>query len=145
MCMGIVIISGECAADRLFGTVFPKAGTVFVGDGAVIRAPESVVILGRGGTARVESALGVVVSGDYPLPVLPADIQLITCGSGAKNTVSFSSSTDTELTLSLNRSMHTAAGICDPLELPVHREPACGEYSHMAAFAAAVLLGAIPF
>lgn len=142
--MEIVMISGECAADRLFGTVFPKAGTVFVGDGAVIRAPESVVILGRNGTARVESALGVVVSGDGTLPELPADIQLITCGSGAKNTVSFSSSTEAWITLSLNRSMRTAAGICDPLELPVPKTGGFDEYDHMAAFAAALLLGNVP-
>lgn len=142
--MGIVMISGECGAGGLFGKIFPEVGTAAVGNDAVIRAADCAVIIGKNGAAQVESALGVIVSGDDPPENIPSDIQLITCGSGAKNTVSFTSSTDTELTLSLNRSMNTAAGICDPMELPVPKTAGCDEYDHMAAFAAAVLLGIVP-
>ena len=142
--MGIVIISGECGATGLFGKIFPEVGSISVGHDAVIRAADCAVIVGKNGSARVESALGVIISGDDPPENIPSDIQLITCGSGAKNTVSFSSSTETELTLSLNRSMNTSAGICDPMELPVPKTVGFDEYDHMAAFAAAVLLGIIP-
>ena len=40
--------------------------------------------------------------------------------------------------------MRTAAGICDPLELPVPKTGGFDEYDHMAAFAAALLLGNDP-
>lgn len=142
--MGIVIITGECGAAELFGAVFPPAGTITVRGGIVVRSPDSAVIVGKNGAAQVESALGMIISGDCPPENIPPDIQLITCGSGSKNTVSFSSLTESEITLSLNRSMNTAAGRCDPLELPVARKAGADVFSYMSAFAAALLLGFIP-
>lgn len=142
--MGIVIIAGECGAAELFGTVFPPSGTITVTGRIRVRSADSAVIIGKNGEAHIENALGIIVSGDDPPTDIPAGIQLITCGAGAKNTVSFSSLTESGITLSLNRSMNTAAGRCDPLEFPAAGTGGADVFSYMSAFAAALLLGIIP-
>ncbi|MCH5293988.1 MAG: hypothetical protein J1E07_09675, partial [Treponema sp.] len=62
------------------------------------------------------------------------------CGVSSKNTVSVTSRTTDKITLSLNRSVQTADGVCEPLEQPIPDNGNVSEYDLMAAFAAKILL-----
>ena len=86
-----------------------------------------------------------MINGDGAADILAdrvSGVQLITCGRGAKNTVSVTSDNGEVLTLSLNRAVETLRGICEPMELPVERRGR-SDYICMAEFAAMILLGEI--
>lgn len=139
--MSLVCIVGDGGfdKDRLSGFSVVKA------DGSAdIDCENAAVIVGSNTSSssfNVKSALGVIVDGESFNGRIPHGIQLITCGISPKNTVSVTSRTDDKITLSLNRAIRTAEGICEPLEQPVElNEPNPNEYNIMAAFAAKLLL-----
>lgn len=139
--MSLIVIAGECRADILLKD-FPliKAREL-----PVIDCGCAAVILGKDARAEVRAALGVVIDSDESADVLsalalPRSVQIITCGVSPKNTVCVTSRTPEKLTLSLNRSIRTASGVCEPLELPVDFMESFSEYELMAAFAAKLLL-----
>ena len=136
----MVIIVGECNSDRYFnGMKFIKTGK-----NACVDCDEAAVIVGRDGDVSVRCALGVIVDGERFSGSLPRGVQLITCGISPKNTVSVTSRTDDKITLSLNRTIRTQNGVCEPLEQPVNlinAVTADEEYDIMAAFASKLLLG----
>lgn len=135
--MSLVCIVGDGGfdKDRLSGFSVVKA------DGsAEIDCENAAVIVGHNASVNVKNALGVIVDGENFTGQIPHGIQLITCGISPKNTVSVTSRTDDKLTLSLNRAIHTASGICEPLEQPVPLDKPHDEYDIMAAFAARLLL-----
>lgn len=138
--MSLVCIVGECGFDKnqLSGVPFVK-----VEGGADIDCENAAVIVGRGVSPNVRSALGVIVDGESFSGRIPRGIQLITCGFSPKNTVSVTSRTDDKITLSLNRAIRTVEGvICEPLEQPIPLdESSRDEYGIMAEFAARLLIG----
>lgn len=134
--MGLVVIVGDSRADELLKD-FP---TVRVNGTASVNCNDAVVIIGRSARVDVITALGVIVDGDEPAVELPRFVQIIACGVSPKNTVCVTSRTTDKITLSLNRSVQTANGVCEPLELPVDSFVNISEYDLMAAFAARILL-----
>ena len=133
----MVCIVGECNSDRhLEGIKIIKAD-----QNAFIDCDEATVIVGRRGDVNIRSALGVIVDGERFSGELPRGVQLITCGISPKNTVCVTSRTDDKITLSLNRTVRTRKGVCEPLEQPVDAVRTDDEYDIMAAFAAKLLLG----
>ena len=134
--MGSVVIVGESRADELL-----EEFSIIKANGyAKINCMDAVVIMGKNARADVVSALGVIVDGDEPAADLPRFVQLIACGVSPKNTVSVTSRTTDKITLSLNRTVRTADGVCEPLELPLNDNKSVSEYDLMAAFAAKILL-----
>lgn len=134
--MGLVVVVGESRAEELLKE-FPS---VKVTGHACVNCKDAVVIMGKNADADVISALGVIVDGDEHAADLPRFVQVIACGVSAKNTVSVTSRTTDKITLSLNRSVQTADGVCEPLELPIDDNKSVSEYDLMAAFAAKILL-----
>ena len=134
--MGSVVIVGESRAEELLGE-FPIIKTR---DFANVKCADAVVIMGKNARAEIVSALGVIVDGDEPAADLPRFVQVIACGVSSKNTVSVTSRTTDKITLSLNRSVQTADGVCEPLEQPMPDNDNVSEYDLMAAFAAKILL-----
>ena len=134
--MGLVVIVGESRAEELL----KEFSIVKARDFAKVNCDGAVVIIGKNALAEVVSALGVIVDGDEPAADIPRFVQLIACGVSPKNTVSVTSRTSEKITLSLNRSVRTSNGICEPLELPVPDDEIVSEYDLMAAFAAKILL-----
>ena len=134
--MGLVVIVGESRAEEFLN----EFSIIKTNDHAKVKCENAVVIIGKNGRADVISALGVIVDGDEPAADLPRFVQVIACGVSAKNTVSVTSRTSDKITLSLNRSVQTADGVCEPLELPVDDNGNISEYDLMAAFAAKILL-----
>lgn len=134
--MGSVVLIGESGAEKLLGGY----SIVKARDFAAVDCENAVVILGKNARCKINSALSVVVDGDEPPTDLPRRVQLISCGVSPKNTVSITSRTSEKLTLSLNRSIRTASGFCEPLELPVDIVKSVSEYDIMAAFAVKLLL-----
>lgn len=132
--MELTVIVGECCARLDCSVVRARGDTA-------VDCPFAAVIVGRGASVEVSSALGVIADGDSFHQKLPRGIQLITCGISPKNTVSVTSRTADRLTLSLNRSVRTASGVCEPLEQPVAAAECEDEYDIMAAFAARIILG----
>ena len=135
--MGLLLIVGDSRADELFGR-YPAVKT---GSAAKIDCDFAAVIAGKNAVLEVSAALGVIVDGESFRQKLPRGIQLITCGLSSKNTVSITSRTTGRLTLSLNRSIRTVNGVCEPLEEPIEVGEVADEYDVMAAFAAGLLLG----
>lgn len=138
--MGIVLVCGndEGACALLNDCDMICADDVFVS------SQECAVIFGREGRLRAEHALGVIIDGDaqYDEPhYISTGIQLITVGLGSKNTVSVSSRTSDTVTVSLNRSVKTLRGVCEPFELPI--KSAAKDTGLLYSFAAKVLLGKI--
>ncbi len=131
----MVCIVGESESDRHL-----KEFSVIKANDAEIDCGEAAVIVGKNGVANVRSALGVIVDGERFSGEMPRGVQLITCGISPKNTVCVTSRTDEKITLSLNRTIRTQNGVCEPLELPVDAVGADEEYDVMAAFAARLLL-----
>lgn len=134
--MGMIVIVGESRAETLlegFSVIkAPSCGLIDCG--------EAAVILGAHARAEIRAALGVIVDGDEPDSDLPRLVQIISCGVSPKNTVSITSRTPEKITLSLNRSIRTQSGVCEPLEQPVPAAPGVSEYDLMAAFAVRMLL-----
>ncbi|MCM1164758.1 MAG: hypothetical protein NC401_01965, partial [Ruminococcus sp.] len=114
---------------------------VKAGEFAEVNCENAAVIAGRGAALEIKAALGVIVDGESFRQRIPRGIQLITCGISPKNTVSITSRTVGRLTLSLNRGIRTAAGVCEPLEQPVDVPEDADEFDVMAAFAAGLLTG----
>ncbi len=140
--MGFVFFEGNCRAYELFGTAFPQCPYIAGFGKGVISAPDCIAVLSGGGAEiEIKNALAVIFPSDAPFFGLPEGIQLISCGAGDKNAVSFSSRTAESITVSLNRAVRTVNGICEPLEFPVRTHISAGEFDYMAAFAAMVLLG----
>ncbi len=131
----MVCIVGESESDRHL-----KEFSVIKTNDAEIDCGEAAVIVGKNGVANVRCALGVIVDGERFSGEMPRGVQLITCGISPKNTVCVTSRTDEKITLSLNRTIRTQNGVCEPLELPVDAVGADEEYDVMAAFAARLLL-----
>lgn len=132
--MKLTVVVGESGVSLGECSVIRAAG------GTVIDCEFAAVIAGKGAELEVKSALGVIADGESFRQKLPRGIQLITCGIGPKNTVSVTSRTAGRLTLALNRSIRTIAGMCEPLEQPVDVPEGADEYDIMAAFAAGLLL-----
>lgn len=139
--MSLVCIVGDGDFDKDHFSGFSEFSVIKADGGADIDCENAAVIVGRKASLNVKNALGVIVDGESFSGEIPHGIQLITCGISPKNTVSVTSRTDDRITLSLNRAIRTAAGICEPLEQPVplDNEPH-DEYDIMAAFAARLLL-----
>lgn len=133
--MGLVVIVGESRAEELLKEFSIIKATNF----AKVNCEGAVVIMGKNSRAEITSALGVIVDSDEPAADIPCFVQLIACGISPKNTISITSRTTDKITLSLNRSVRTANGICEPLELPVPDDEIVSEYDLMAAFAAKIL------
>lgn len=134
--MGIVVIVGESHADELLS----EFSIVKANEFAKISCMDAVVIIGKNARADISSALGVIVDGDEPATDIPRFVQVIACGVSSKNTVSVTSRTTEKITLSLNRSVQTADGVCEPLEQPIPDNGNVSEYDLMAAFAVKILL-----
>ena len=133
--MGTVVIIGESSADKLL----EKYSIIKADNYATIDCENAAVILGKNAHAKIKRALGVIVDNDTT-DIYPQFVQLITCGISSKNTVSVTSRNTDKITVSLNRSVRTANGICEPLEFPISALD-YSEYDLMAAFAAEILLG----
>ena len=131
----MICIVGESRAEELLGEY--EIVKVY---SAEINSSSAAVIVGENAKIKIRSALGVIVSDEFSGSV-PRGIQLITCGISPKNTVSITSRTDEKITLSLNRSIRTSSGICEPLEFPVSVPEILSEYDIMSAFAARLLVG----
>lgn len=134
--MSLVFIVGESEADKLLGDF----SVIKSERSAEIDCSNAAVIVGKNADITVKNALGIVVDGDDFGEKIPRGVQLITCGISPKNTVSITSRTDDKLTLSLNRTIRTTSGLCEPLEQPVSFSENKNEYDIMSAFAAKLLL-----
>lgn len=134
MC-SLVLIGDSRAEKLLSGYPFIKTSGF-----AAVNNENAVVILGKNARCEMLSAQSVIVNGDEPFDALPRNVRVISCGVSPKNTVSVTSRTPEKLTLSLNRSLRTENGVCEPFELPVDVLEDVSEYDVMAAFAAKLLL-----
>lgn len=135
--MHLTVITGDSGADKFLGNI-----PVIKASGHTdVDCEFAAVIAGKDAEPEVKAALAVIVDGDTFRGKIPRGIQLITCGIGSKNTVSITSRTTGKLTLSLNRSIRTISGICEPLEQPVDADDGTNEFDIMAAFTVKVLLG----
>ncbi len=103
-----------------------------------------VLVLGKDAVINAErmSIFAAVVNADedFPADALKG-IPVITCGMGRCNTVSVTSRTSEMITVSLNRTISSMSGVCEPQELPLPLISGADEYDHMAAFALLLLLG----
>lgn len=134
--MQLAVIVGNCRAER------------FLTDFSVIKSPNFIevncgnaaVILGESASAEITTALGVIVDGETFCGKVPRGIQLIDCGLSQKSTVFITSRTEDKITIALSRSIRTASGVCDPLELPVTLPENASDFDIMAAFAARIML-----
>lgn len=139
--MNLVVIvkknTSRRGAEGLFGGVFPKRGYICAENFAVINEPRAVIIVENGADAEIQAALCVIADGDG-FCTFPDGIPLVTCGINQKNTVSFTSHSESGITLSLNRAIHTENGIIEPLEYPAKLLRGYSEFDYMAAFAASL-------
>lgn len=137
--MGMVLVIGdETPTENLQTVCAPAVSRVDCAECAVIVCEGAEMPF-------VSRAAGVMVNGDSTADFAAervSGVQLITCGRGAKNTVSVTSDSGDRLTLSLNRAVETLCGVCEPMELPVERRGR-SDYLCMAEFAAMILLGEI--
>ena len=139
-----VIISGNSGAAEYFGNnVFEVGEVIAVHGTSLLRASGSVLIIGK--NAELPSHISVFAAvvdadSDFDCECLRGTA-VISCGMSGRNTVSITSCTNESITLSLNRSIMTLAGICEPFELPIRRLRGTTNHDCMAAFAAAVLQG----
>ncbi len=141
MLLGFVLTAGDFA-DGLFGEVFPDCGLISADSVKTVDAADCAVILCKSSPKiNIKNALGVIFNGDTPPESLPDGVQLISVGIGAKNTVSISSRASDSITLSLNRTIHTEKGVCEPLEFPVPADENADIYEYMSAFAATLMMG----
>ncbi len=139
-----VIISGESGAAEYFGGDGFAAVEVIAACGiGLLMASGSVLIIGKGGMLPEDiSVFAAIIDADSGISAEGLKgTAVISCGMSGRNTVSMTSRTNEYMTLSLNRSIMTLAGICEPFEYPVRLQPDTSDYDCMAAFAAAILLG----
>ena len=147
--MSIAIVIGNSRCTDLFGDIFPHCGFVHADYMRCVDSAEQPVIFGEDINSgwSCKNALAAVVNADSDSFERIADklcgIRMVSCGVSPRNAISVTSRTTTALTLSLNRSIKTVCGICEPLELPVELRSGFSEYDIMAAFAACLLLGKI--
>lgn len=144
--MKTIIITGKVSLFALTETgLLPRVSLIEADALRTLNAPEAVLIAGEDAMLPAElNVLAAVVNADSGFDVRRlSGTPVITCGMGGKNTVSVTSRTAEQMTLSLNRSVRTLRGVCEPLELPLPLCAGAEDFSYMAAFAAAVLLGYI--
>ncbi len=142
--MGAVITYGKSGASELFGGIFPECPEVAVDGNGSVRAGDGVIIFAENCHYAPEGtkALAAVINGDTSFDASNLkETQIITCGIGAKNTISVTSRTADSMTLSLNRSLQTLKGICEPQELPIKTPSDAVPYDYMSAYAASLVLG----
>lgn len=135
-----MIIVGNCRPVPLFGKIFPENDYITAENHTEINSADAVVIVDKTADVKITAALAIIVEGDDHFHDFQRGIQLITCGSGHKNTVSITSRTDDKIAVSLNRAIRSKNGIIEPLELPVDFIGGFSEYDYMSAFAASLLL-----
>lgn len=141
----VVALGNVNIAELLSGGIFPACAVVRAGRVSAVTGAQCFIAAGSG--ARLPdklSALAVAV--DFDSGVTAAGLcgnSIITCGLGGKNTVSVTSKTTEQITLSLNRALRTLSGLCEPLELPVPLYGGFSDFDYMAAFAASVVFGQI--
>lgn len=146
--MGSVVIIGSGCAQLFNGEIFPRCDTVSAASASSIDLTDGIVVFGADCTDFPSelNAFAAIIS-DYSLDCARAlcgcGIPVITCGMSLKSTISASSRTAEQLTLSLNRTVPTLNGMCEPLELPITPMQGISLYDHMAAFAAAIISGLI--
>ena len=137
--MGFVLTVGDLS-EGLIGGIFPACGMISAERVGTVDAADCAVILRENSPEiSIKNALGVIFNGDTPPDALPDGVQLISVGIDAENTVSISSRAADSITLSLNRTIHTEKGVCEPLELPVPADENADVYDYMSAFAATLL------
>ncbi len=145
--MGIAVSVGKVdILPLLNGDIFPKCNVLSVCGLNGIAAEDAVLVIGEGAEIFTEeiSAVSVIVNADEQISSRRwQGLSVITCGISGKNTVSVTSKTTDRITLSLNRSIHTLKGLCEPLEYPVPLIDGIDDYDYMAAFAVSLLLGNI--
>lgn len=139
-----VIISGSSGAAEYFGENGFAVGEIIAAhELSILRATGSVLIVGKNAVLPSDILVfAAVVDADsgFERECLRGTA-VISCGMSGRNTVSMTSCTNESITLSLNRSVMTLAGVCEPFELPVRRLDSTTDNDCMMAFAAAVLLG----
>ena len=144
--MNIVTVVGQSDILPLFDeNVLPHCGIICAPALTQLEAKEAVLVIGEGAVLPEKlSVLAAVVDNDSGFNAsLLNGTAVVTCGLGSRNTVSITSKTAEYVTLSLNRSIQTLKGICEPMELPLPVREDVDDYAYMAAFAASVLLGNI--
>lgn len=143
--MGIAVAVGQVHLSVILnGVVFPQCDVVSVQKLCKMSSKDSILVVGRNASIPAESvsAFAVVLNSDNDINAEQwRGMSVITCGISGRNTVSVTSKTPEKITLSLNRSIHTLRGLCEPMELPVIRVDGIEDYDYMAAFAVSILLG----
>ena len=107
----MVIIVGNCRPVPLFGKIFPENDYITAENHTEINSADAVVIVDKTADVKITAALAIIVEGDDHFHDFQRGIQLITCGSGHKNTVSITSRTDDKIAVSLNRAIRSKNGI----------------------------------
>ncbi len=141
-----VIIVGSSKAGRYFSEgVFRCPSLVEATQLKSLHEPHSVLIVGANAALPPKCELfAAAVDADGGFDAAPLKgIAVLSCGMGGRNTISLSSRTPEIVTLSLNRSVTTLGGVCEPFELPVRLIDGTSDYDVMSAFAAAVALGTL--
>ena len=139
-----VIILGNCNAAAYFSEgIFPCEDVISAGQLTALDSPNSVLIIGE--NAPLPEKLNVFAAAadadaGFNVSALKG-IAVLTYGISGRNTISLTSRTPERVTLSLNRSIMTLRGICEPFELPLPLLANTTAHDCMAAFAAAVALG----
>ncbi len=139
-----VIIAGRSGAARLFEEgVFRCDSLIAAGGLRLLRSPESVLIVGEDAELpRFLEVFAATADADGSFDAKPLrGTAVLTCGISGRNTISVTSRTSDSITLSLNRSVMTLRGICEPFEFPLTYPHGASDYDIMSAFAAAVALG----
>lgn len=144
--MKTIIAVGKVNILPLIGSeLVPQCSVICAREITALKAEQAVLVVGKDSSLPYElSAFAAIVDCDNSFdPRRLKGVPVITCGMGSRNTVSVTSKTTERITLSLNRSIHTLRGICEPLELPLPLYRELEDYDYMAAFAASLLLGNI--
>ncbi len=141
-----VIIVGKSGTEQYFKEgVFRCDSLVHAQRLQRLCTPEAVLIVGEGAALPKNMsvfAATVDADGSFNAEALKGTA-VFTCGISGRNTISVTSRTTERITLSLNRSVMTLRGLCEPFELPLPYLPESTDYDAMSAFAAAVALGLI--
>ncbi|MGN0687214.1 MAG: hypothetical protein ACI4KA_03810 [Oscillospiraceae bacterium] len=145
--MKTIAVTGNCGITKILdGTILPGCNIICAEKLSEISADDVPLVIGENAVLPDRlSVLAAVVNCDvyFDLSALKGTA-VICCGHSCKNTVSVTSKTSEFITLSLNRSIHTLKGLCDPLEMPLPLlQTVTDDYDYMAAFAASIILGNI--